>query len=270
MSIKQDFIDAIRATPEGIASFLSTAIPTLAATNLPTDKDSSILTQGILAHNLNTILMLFVGLTPVEMVLRVGQHSNVSEALLLSCLEYIQESESQKDFTIDEPAGGKSYKPGDLRLIASSTSSHIKTLTVQVTRGSGIEPLSVELQPDYQGKKFFGFARCPDEGEVSLSFAATFNDKDATIKTKSISVTISATATDQAGGADKTAFDTSVSLFESAYIAAMKLIDGGTMTVGNDQLRGVADTANGVKNAASGVSQTILDAISRAIDDMLI
>jgi hypothetical protein len=267
MGIKQDFIDAIRDTPAGIADFLTTAIPSLAATSLPTDKDSSILAQGVLAHNLNTILLLFIGLTPVEMVLRVGQHSNVSEAILLSCLEYIEESQTQKDFEIVEPKAG-TYKPGDLRLIASSSSSHIKTLTVRVTRGSGIETIEVDLNPDYQGKTFVGFARLPDEGTASLDFAATFNDKDATIKTKSVSVTISATATDQPGGADKTAFDTAIATFENAYNGAIKMTDGGTLEIGTNWLTPVGAAANAVKAAAKDVSPTLLDALGAAIAGM--
>jgi len=48
--------------PAGIQDHIETAIPTLTATSAPTDTDSAILAQGVLAHNLNQIFQAFEGL----------------------------------------------------------------------------------------------------------------------------------------------------------------------------------------------------------------
>jgi hypothetical protein len=195
MGIKQDFIEAIRNTPDGIKDFLSVAIPTLQATTCPTDKDSSILTQGVLAHNLNCILLLFVGLTPVEMVLRVGQHSNVIEAILLSCLEYIPESNAEQDLTIEEPIENQAYAPGDIRIIVKAKGK-ISTMTATTEIPNNESP---EGQPELQiidltstdGEIFYGYVRLSSAGDYTTSVSATFDDKDQTIKSASVNYSIS-------------------------------------------------------------------------------
>lgn len=89
MGVKEDLITAINYTPDGINSKLNTGIPALDATTLPTDVDSAILTQGILAHNINQILKAFEGLTPVELLLRIGQKSPALQGAFLSGLEFV-------------------------------------------------------------------------------------------------------------------------------------------------------------------------------------
>jgi len=72
--------------PEGVRNFLETPIPTLTATTAPTDVDSAIIAQGILAHNLNTIFQAFEGLTLAAIPMYIGQLNTVNQGILLAGL----------------------------------------------------------------------------------------------------------------------------------------------------------------------------------------
>lgn len=107
--VKQSFIDALNTTPDGIDAFLETPIPTVAAFAMPTDVDSSIIAQGKLAYNINEILRAFGGLTPIELLLRIGQHNSVLQGALLAGLEYIEQE--GYEFTIVSPTPTGIYSP---------------------------------------------------------------------------------------------------------------------------------------------------------------
>ena len=206
MSIKSDFIEALRQTPDGIAEFLTTAIPAFEPTTLPTTVDEAIITQGILAHNFNTFFSLFEGLIPIEVMLRIGQHSNVAEVIALSGLEYIGIEQAQ-EFEIVEPTDAKSYAPGDIRIVVKGK-GNISTVTVNVTSAQaeelGITPIDVVLTPDDSGKLFVGYARCEEIVEYVFTATAEFNDDEGTTDTASVTITI---AEDGDSEVDLTEFD---------------------------------------------------------------
>lgn len=193
MSVKSDFIEALRQTPDGINGFLSTPIPTLEATSNPTTTDDAIITQGILAHNLNLIFKTMEGLTPIELLLRIGQHSNVAEVIALSGLEYLG-SEQGQDFKILEPTDDGSYAPGDIRIVVKGK-GNISTVTVNVTSSQaeelGITPIDVTLIPDETSALFIGYARCEQVSEYTFTATAEFNDKEGTTGTVAVTITIS-------------------------------------------------------------------------------
>ena len=189
MSIKSDFIEALRQTPDGIAEFLTTAIPAFEPTTLPTTVDEAIITQGILAHNFNVFFSLFEGLIPIEVMLRIGQHSNVAEVIALSGLEYIGTEQAQ-EFEIVEPTDAKSYAPGDIRIVVKGK-GNIVGVSFIVTGGEGGPAQIVGmLTPDESGKLFVGYARCEELVEYTFEATAEFNDDEGTTDTASVTITI--------------------------------------------------------------------------------
>lgn len=106
MSLKEDFLGLIDEVPEGISD-KNYPIPTLPVIGWPEDEEAAIIAQGQLASNINVILKTFEGLTPVELLLRVGQRSNVMKGLLLACLEYLGSSEFE--FEVTAPIDGHVY-----------------------------------------------------------------------------------------------------------------------------------------------------------------
>lgn len=221
MSVKADFLEAIRKTPDGIDGFLATAIPTLTATTLPTDTDSAILVQGILAHNLNTILCLYSGLTPIELLLRIGQHSNVSEAILLSGLEFIGDSQAQKEFTIKEPVEDYEYAPGDIRVIVKAKT---KPLTVKASTDNPETPeTQITDLKSTDGEMFYGYIRLDSNGDYTTVVTVTFDDNDQTTKTAPVHFSV----TDDG--------DTTADLAEF-NLAAQKVIADADGLIGGDMI----------------------------------
>jgi hypothetical protein len=186
MSVKAEFIEKIRATPDGISGFLTKPIPALEDIAMPTDVDSSILAQGKFCVNVNKIALQFVGLTLVELILRVGQHSNVAEALLFAGLEYLQASNAQQDFVILEPADGQAYTPGNVRLRAKAKNGTLTQVAVEV--GSKAVAL------DNTDGVFEGFVALETVGDYTATFSALFDDQAT--KTASVSFTLAEAAAD--------------------------------------------------------------------------
>lgn len=109
MDAKTAFLDQIVADlPAGIKDHLETPIPAFVATTSPTDVDSAIIVQGILAHNLNEVGRAFEGLTLAAIPMYIAQLNTVNQGMLLSALEFIGGS---GDFRIISPTAGGSY-PG--------------------------------------------------------------------------------------------------------------------------------------------------------------
>jgi hypothetical protein len=104
MSAKEAFIEALNALPPGVASFLTTPIPSVEPISSPADVEEALIANGRLSSHINSILMAFGGMTPVELLLRIGQHNNVLQAALLAALEY-----RSGGFSIVAPADGETY-----------------------------------------------------------------------------------------------------------------------------------------------------------------
>ena len=85
--MKQQLLEALQRLPEGVTEFLDTAIPELQTFEKPTNEESATIAQGILAYNLNKILVAFVGFTPLPFLLRAGQHNPVYQGILLASLQ---------------------------------------------------------------------------------------------------------------------------------------------------------------------------------------
>ena len=85
--MKKQLIEALQILPEGVAEFLDKKIPELQTFEEPTSEESAVLAQGILAYNLNKILIEFSGFTPLPFLLRAGQHNPVYQGILLASLQ---------------------------------------------------------------------------------------------------------------------------------------------------------------------------------------
>lgn len=109
--MKNAFLNLLQYLPLGLANRVDVAIPELSSIDEPTDETSAIVAQGILAYNLNKILLEFVGLTPIALLLRAGQLNPVYQGILLASLEtYTRPS----CLSIDAPAAGAKYYGGFL------------------------------------------------------------------------------------------------------------------------------------------------------------
>ena len=190
MGVKNDFLTALRNLPAGLLEFLDVAIPAPPeGLSLPTTEEEAIIMQGILSFYILQFFTAFAGLKPVPLALRIGQHSNVAEALLLSGLEYF--GVSQQEFEVLEPIAGNKYAPGDLRIVVSAKSSKITSIDVSLTHGESYDTTS--LRQDETGSRWFGYARMgfdEDIKDAQFDFSVVFDDKDGTTKTTSVAITI--------------------------------------------------------------------------------
>lgn len=104
--MKTDFIQALyNDMPATVGAFLETAIGEVAEISIPTTKDDAVIACGQLAANLNNaFLKPFVGLTPIELFMRIGSKNPVFISSLLSGLEVI--SGQGGKLTVISPADG--------------------------------------------------------------------------------------------------------------------------------------------------------------------
>lgn len=130
-ALKQTFLEAVRLTPEGIDAFLETPLPTA-----PTVSPSDDTANEALASFLLDVFRPFAGLTPVELLLRIGQHNSVLESAMIAGLEYLEGSDSDENtVTIFEPIEGTAYAPGEMRF--SCSVSNGKAIGVNLKIGDG-------------------------------------------------------------------------------------------------------------------------------------
>lgn len=101
-NLKTDLLAALSELPEGIQTKLYTQFPAVPGISWPTTVDEAIIAQGQLACNLNQVLQAFAGVTPVDLLLHIGQHNPVAKALLLAVLEYVDPAVATGVF----PGGG--------------------------------------------------------------------------------------------------------------------------------------------------------------------
>ena len=90
--MKQLFFDLLDyEIPDSVALFAEVTIPDIPTISSPSDIESAIIAQGKLAANLNTILQAFVGLAPVELLLRNGGRNPLLKALVAASYELFGE-----------------------------------------------------------------------------------------------------------------------------------------------------------------------------------
>lgn len=173
MGIKDQFIQALDEVPEGISEFTSRAIPTFPVVGWPEDVDAAIIAQGQLAANINILLKTFEGLTPVELLLRLGQRNDVMKAMLLAGLQYISE-QTLHEFTILEPGEGQSYPSGMISFKAQVTSGldDMYLFQVEVDEETFSLGSNEEDETIWEGEKELSV------GEYEAIFTASFGDTD--------------------------------------------------------------------------------------------
>lgn len=250
MSVKTDFIQDFRATPEGIATFLETEIPTLAAISTPVDVDAAIIAQGVLAMNLNLILKAFEGLTPIELILRIGQHNSVLESAMLAGLEYLEgdTENAQTDFEILEPSAGTTYLPGNVRFNVRVNNGHIVQMAVEIGE---LAPIALDSD---DGNAFYGYAHIEDVGSYTATVTALF-DNDAT-QTGTVSFVL-ATSTEP----------------PTPEPAAPDGEDLWTLEIDLDHfhvaVRGIGETTMSADGLSVSIDKDILDTIAAAADKVV-
>jgi hypothetical protein len=164
--MKIPFLEALQTDiPAGVASFLETPFGDFTEIAVPTTKDESIIACGKLSAHLNNFLLMpFAGLTPVELLLRIGQKNPVLISSLLSGLELI--SGGGGKFDVIAPAEGGVY-PNFFELICA---------------GQGIASIDVALGEDTASLTEAGafwkgsFSTPLTTGKHSAAFVATFED----------------------------------------------------------------------------------------------
>lgn len=217
MGLKSDFITALRNTPEGIDEFTTRAIPNLPVVEWPEDVDAAIIAQGQLAANINLLLNTFEGLTIVELLLRIGQHSNVTEAILLGILEYINASGGENTIEVQHPEAEAIYLPGDLQIIVKALTGTPKDIAAIVA--------ATAIPLDRQEEFWVGTISMPSSGEYTLQVEAEYVEGDPV--TASVNFSISETPDDNPkppGGDDKEAVSKAKDNVDQAYRDFIKTI----------------------------------------------
>lgn len=120
---KQAFIDALeQELPGGVSNFLTTELPVAPSVDTPTTEEAAVLAQGVLAKYLLDVFYAFSGITPVDLILRIGQQNAVLKSMLLAGLQFVGEV-GEHSFTILEPISTHSYAQGE------------QTVSVEITEG---------------------------------------------------------------------------------------------------------------------------------------
>lgn len=253
MSLKSAFIELLRKTPDGIADFLEVALPEPPAVSIPTTPEEAQIVQGKLAYYILDAFRPFTGLFPVELLLRIGQHSNVAEAIALSGLEYLTDSDGQQEFEIIEPGEGQTYAPGDIRLIVKGKGK-VSTVQAATNDQSTPEIQTTDLLSD-EGEMFYGFARLAEIGEYTSLVTVTFGDDAHTQKTASVHFTIADAGanTTNPEGKDLSAFDTACKQLDDAYQKAISAASAAE-PVPQSTIDGVVSAAKSVFKGGGGTS----------------
>jgi hypothetical protein len=169
MSVKRDFIEAVRLTPDGIQDFLETPIPAAPTISTPADVDAAIIASGVLSKFLLDLFAPFEGLTPIELLLRIGQHNNVLESAMLAGLEYIEGADPDSNvITILEPEDGLSYTPGEMRFSASVANGFCLGMMLVINDG---DPMKM-IEKDGTWQQYVNM----EIGEQSATCTASFED----------------------------------------------------------------------------------------------
>lgn len=99
--VKREFLEALNTDlPNGIGALLLNEIPS--CPDAPATVEDAIIAEGQLSLYLIAILNAFVGLTPVDLLLHVGQKNATLQGILLSSLELVNAA-NPHDFEIFSP-----------------------------------------------------------------------------------------------------------------------------------------------------------------------
>jgi len=167
---KTQLLEALRATPDGITAFETTPIPDPPAASPPTTVDDAIIVNGVCAYYLMEVFRSFAGLTPVELLLRLGQHSSIGEGLLLTGLQFLAGQEGTGELLIAAPEDGATLAPGNLRMVVQGVNTPLKTVSGSLNDA----PVSFEPPADAQGDSntWVGYADVT-AGSYTLTVTAT-------------------------------------------------------------------------------------------------
>jgi hypothetical protein len=210
MGIKADYISKLRAVPDGIADFLTTTFPVAPSISTPTTVDEAGVAVGVLSKFLLDAFRPFAGITIVELLLRIGQHSNVSEAMLLSVQEYIASSDAELSFEILEPVEGQGYYPGDMRFRAQAINGTLKSVHVEIGDLHQTPPSIFAVDLAESNGVFGGYltmAVGEYGGEYGATFTGTFTDDAETSQMQVVNFVIAEVSTpeeplEEPGGVD--------------------------------------------------------------------
>lgn len=179
MGVKEAFLQALDEVPEGISEFTDRPIPAFSVVGWPEDVDAAIIAQGQLAANLNILLKTFEGLTPVELLLRLGQRNEVMKAMLLAGLQYVSQTELH-DFNILVPESGIVHTPGQIDF-AAEVITGLDDLTAFSVDVTGPENKTIQLAQDEGNEnRFEGQAEFTQTGLYTAVFTAEFGDYPVT------------------------------------------------------------------------------------------
>jgi hypothetical protein len=187
-NIKDQLIAEFRSEDDltpGVVEFLSAAIPDPPEITTPADVDAAIIANGLAAKYVLDLFKPFAGLTPVEMVLHIGQLNTVLQGAYLAGLEYIQTSNAQQNFAIVYPEDGRVCYPGNVRLQAKDVNGTLLQCAVEI---DGHAPVAL----DGESGSFYGFIRLDTAGTYTITFYGLY-DQDLTIS-QSVDLEISADA----------------------------------------------------------------------------
>lgn len=265
MSVKSDFIEALRMTPDGIAEFLTTPIPTPPAISQPSTTDDAIIAQGVLSYYFLEFFGAFAGVTPVELFLRIGQHDSVGEGMLLAGLEYLGESQTQRDFTVEEPVEGTTYAPGDVRVIVNAKNGKIAKVAVTVTTPSTSVVAAMGPVTENDNITFMGMARCEEIGSYTFHVVVTFADKTTGDATIACEVATQGEDTTNPEGEDLNAFNAALAILDKAYQDAIGAASQAE-PVATSVIDAVSSAARSVVDAASAVVGAEATVVKAAID----
>jgi uncharacterized membrane protein YgcG len=179
--LKQTFITAVRTTPAGIAGFLTTPIPEPPTISQPADVDAAIIVNGVCAWFILELFRPFAGLTPVELLLRIGQHNSVLESAMLAGLEYLEDTQAAQEFEIVEPTEGTAYSAGDFRVTARPKSNTI------IKGLSGAVGAKTFVLKESEGV-WQAWVIIADAGDYTMTLTATFETGDPVSKSVNFQV----------------------------------------------------------------------------------
>lgn len=185
---KQQLIEAFRLMPEGIQEFLETPIPEPPTIGTPGDVDSAIVASGIASKYICDLFQPFAGLTPIELLTRIGQHNSVLEIGMLAGLEYFKgdgEGPDSDDFGLEilEPKDGATYLPGELRIRAKGINGDLVYCAAEITDHA---PVSMDNIGD---GIFEGYLTLEDEQGYTVTVTGVSSDDQQVSDSASFTVT---------------------------------------------------------------------------------
>jgi hypothetical protein len=224
-NIKDQLIAEFRSEDDltpGVVEFLSAAIPDPPEITTPTDVDAAIIANGIAAKYVLDLFKPFAGLTPVEMVLHIGQLNTVLQGAYLAGLEYINASGAQNGITIVMPEDGHTYLPGDLALKVQVSSGIADRMTATI----GTQHTTLTAA----GETWTGTLTITP-GEYTLAVTATFTagaDATASRSFTCAAATDGQLPADQPeppGGSDAPALQTALDACDAEYRKFMSMLN---------------------------------------------